>query len=326
MPLNRRKFCRSLPGACLIAVATAPAQAPRRMWRIGYLGGWPPLPPAFHQAMERLGYVNGATAIFEARFSEGHDERYPALAAELVRLDVDVLVTIAPAAPAAKAATTKIPIVMSGVSDPVGRGLVASLAHPGGNVTGIANLELDLNAKRIEILKGAVPGITRVLSVTNYLGWDRAKLASAFAEQDAAVGAIGITVRRIEIDKREEFESVSAAIAREKPDALLLTPVPITYRLRREFAALALARRLPTIGWHREQALAEILMTYGPSYDDIFRLAATYVDKVLKGANPADLPVEQPTKVELIINAGTAKSLDIVLPQSLLVRANEVIQ
>jgi len=322
--MNRRNFCRALWGTCLIAVAAAQAQAPRRMWRIGYLGSTPPLPQAFQQAMERLGYVSGATAVFEARFSEGHEERFPAFVSELLRLDVDVLVTIAPAIAAAKAATTRVPIVMNGVSDPVGRGLVASFAHPGGNITGVANLQLELNAKRIEMLKSAVPRIARVVSVTNYIGWDRAKLESAFAEQDAAVGAIGVTGRRIEIDKPEEFESVSAAIAREKPDGLLLTPVPLTYRLRREFAAFALAQRLPTVGWHREQAEAGILMTYGPNNDDIFRLAAIYVDKVLKGAKPADLPVEQPTKFDLVINLKTAKALGLSIPQSLLLQAEAI--
>ena len=162
------------------------------------------------------------------------------------------------------------------------------------------------------------------MSVTNYIGWDRAKLDSAFAEQDAAAGAIGVTVRRIEIDKPEEFESVSAAIAREKPDGLLLTPVPLTNRLRREFAALALAQRLPTIGWLRDQAEAGILMSYGPNNDDIWRLAAIYVDKVLKGAKPADLPVEQPTKFDLVINLNTAKALGLSIPQSLLLQAEAV--
>ena len=322
--MNRRNFCRSLSGACVIAVAAVQAQAPRRMWRIGYLGSTPPLPQAFQQAMERLGYVNGATAIFEARFSEGHEERYPALLAELVHLDIDVLLASGPAMAAVKAAATRVPIVMYGASDPVGRGLVASLARPGGNITGIANLQLELNAKRIEILKSAVPRIARVVSVTNYAGWDRAKLDSAFAEQDAAVGHIGVTVRRIEIDKPEEFESVAAAIAREKPDGLLLTPVPLTYRLRREFAALALAQRLPTVGWRREQAEAGILMTYGPNDDDVLRLAAIYVDKVLRGAKPADLPVEQPTKFDLVINLSTAKALGLSIPQSLLLQAETV--
>lgn len=322
--MNRRNFCRSLSGTCLIATAAAQAQAPRRTWRIGYVGSTPPVPQAFQQALERLGYANGTTAIFEARFSEGYEERVPALVAQLVRLGVDVLVTNAPATAAAKAATTSIPIVMGGVSDPVGRGLVTSFARPGGNITGIANLQLELNAKRIEMLKGAAPSIARIVSVTNYIGWDRAKLDFAFAEQDAAVGAIGVTVRRIEIDKPEELESVSAAIAREKPDGLLLTPVPLTYRLRREFAALALGQRLPTVGWTREQAEAGTLMTYGPSNDHIFRLAAIYVDKVLKGAKPADLPIEQPTKFDLVINLNTAKALGLSIPQSLLLQAETV--
>jgi putative ABC transport system substrate-binding protein len=172
----------------------------------------------------------------------------------------------------------------------------------------------------------AQDGIARVVSVTNYAGWDRAKLDSAFAEQDAAVGHIGVTVRRIEIDKPEEFESVAAAIAREKPDGLLLSPVPLTYRLRREFAALALAQRLPTVGWRREQAEAGILMTYGPNDGDILRPAAIYVDKVLRGAKPADLPVEQPTIIELVVNLNTAKALGVQIPPTLLAKADVVIE
>jgi len=322
--MNRRDFCRSLPGACLIAVAAAQAQVPKKLWRIGYVGTSPPMSRAFRQTLERLGYVDGTTAIFEARFSEGHQDRLPGLVAELVSLDVDVLVADGTSTAAAKAATSRIPIVMSGASDPAGRGLVASLAHPGGNITGVANLQLELNAKRIEMLKRAVPGIARVVSVTSYTGWDRARLDAVFAEQDAAVAALGVAVRRIEIDKPEDFKSASAAIVREKPDGLLLTPVPLTNRMRREFAALALAQRLPTVGWHRDQAEAGILMTYGPNNDDIYRLAAIYVDKVLKGAKPAEMPVEQPTKFDLVVNLSTANAMSLSIPQSLLLQAEAV--
>jgi putative tryptophan/tyrosine transport system substrate-binding protein len=279
--------------------------------------------PTLVQALNQLGYVDGTSAVFEPRFAEGRDDRFPTLAAELVRLDVDVLIVLSgPGAFAAKEATATIPIVLGGVSDPVGRGLVKSLAHPGGNITGIANLQLELNPKRVEILKQAIPKIARIASVGN---WD-ATVAGVLTEQDAAARALGVTVRRIEINAPSDFETVAAAIVRERPDALMLLPVPLTYRLRKEFAELALAQRLPTIGWHNEQPLAGILMTYAPNNDDTFRRTAMYTDRILKGTKPADLPIEQPTKFELIINLKTAKALGIALPASLVARADEVIE
>jgi putative ABC transport system substrate-binding protein len=278
---------------------------------------------ALVQALDSLGYVDGAGAVFEARFADGRDERYPALAAELARSNLDVLiVNTGPGALAAKEAMPAMPIVLVGVSDPVGRGLVKSLARPGGNITGIAGLQLELNPKRIEILKQAIPNIARIVSVGN---WDKT-VAGVLLEQDAAAQALGVNVRRMEINAPGDFERVAAAIVRERPDALFLLPVPLTYRLRKEFAEFALAQRLPTMGWHNEQPLAGILMTYGANNDDIFRRAAAYADRILKGAKPGDLPIEQPTKFDLIINLKTAKALGVALPVSLVTRADEVIQ
>ena len=319
--VNRRHFIGALTGTCLLTQGVAPAQAPAKVWRIGVLGNNRPISPVFVEALNQFGYRDGTTAVFEQRFTDGRDDRAPALIAELVALNVDVLVVSGPAAIAAKAATTKIPIVMAGVSDPVGRGLVPSLAHPGGNLTGIANMHLDLNVKRIEVLRQAVPKLARLVTVGN---WEPT-VAGTLDKQDAEAGAMGIAVRRLELNAPGDFDKVAAAIVRDPPDALMLLPVALTWRLRKEFADLALARRLPTMGWHREQALAGILMTYATSNDGISRDAAVYVNKILKGARPGDLPIEQPTAVELIINQRTARALDLTVPQSLLIRADELI-
>jgi len=281
--MNRRIFIAKVASGCLVLSGIASAQTKARIWRIGYLGNTPPMNPAFEQALHQLGYIDGTTAAFEKRFSDGKDDRFPALAAELAKLKLDVLVVnTGPGTIAAKAATTTIPIVMAGVSDPVGRGIVKSLAHPGGNITGIANLQLELNLKRLEILKQAVPKIIRVASVGT---WEPT-VDTALAEQEATARTIGLVVRRIAINAPSEFDNVVATIVREQPDAMMLLPVPLTFRLRKEFAEFAIARRLPTIAWARDQVTAGILMAYGPSNDGIFRDAAIYVDKILKVPKP----------------------------------------
>ena len=321
--LDRRRFLTTLAASSFMALETALAQRPPRVRRIGYLGNTPPMNPSFLEALNRLGYNTPGKVAFEARFVEGRDDRYPAFAKELVALDVDVIVAPTGAgAFAAKAATTAIPIVVAGVSDPVGRGLATSLSHPGGNVTGVANLQLELNPKRLEFLQQAVPKLARVVTVGN---WDTT-VAGKLDEQDAAARATGLYVRRIEINAPSDFENVTAVIDRELPDGLVLLPVALTNRLRKEFAEFALARRLPTIGWLRDQALAGVLMAYGADNDDVFRDAAAYVDKILKGANPGDLPIEQPTKIALTLNLRTAKAIGVALPQALLLRTDEVIQ
>ena len=325
--IDRRRFVVAT-AAISVFPRAAMAQQTGRIWRIGYLGNTPPgMNPAFEQAMLERGYIEGKTAVFERRFADGKDERYPALAAELVRLRVDVLVTLSGAATdAAKEATSTIPIVMSGISDPVGRGLVQSLAHPGGNITGTANLLVELTPKRIELLRLAVPKATRVVIIGNSGGFDAAKIDAMRKAQEGAAEAVGVKPLRVEINAPSEFDSMTGEIARLHPDALLLAPVPLTFRFRKELAEFALRQRLPTMAWQRDQALAGILMSYGPSNDDMFRNAAVYVDKILKGAKPADLPIEQPTKIELIINLKTARALGLTIPQSLLLRADEVIQ
>jgi putative ABC transport system substrate-binding protein len=317
--MDRRKFLGAICGAC---AAPAVGQQPARMWRIGYLGNTRLVNPALVETLRQLGYVEGVTAVIEARFADGRDDRLPALAAELVAARVDVMVVLSgPGIIAAKAASTTIPIVMAGVSDPVGRGIVASYAHPDGNITGIANLALETNLKRIELLKEAVPRVSRVVTAGS---WD-ASVVAALEKQDADARALGVTVRRVQIRAPSEIDSVLATIAGEQIDGLVLLPAPLTYRLRKEFSEFARARKLPSIGWHAEQAAAGILVTYGASIDGIFRDSAKYVDKILKGAKPADLPIERPTTFELMVNLATAKQIGVTLPQSLLLRADEKI-
>jgi putative ABC transport system substrate-binding protein len=203
---------------------------------------------------------------------------------------------------------------------------VNSLAHPGGNITGVADFQSDLGPKRLELLKAAVPRVTRVVSLTNAAGWDSAKRAAQWKEMVSAAQAMGITMLPVEINAPSEFDAVTAAIVRERPDALLVNPVPITFQLGREIAEFAAKQHLPSVAGNRAYALAGILMSYGPSVVDIYRTTATYVAKILRGAKPGDLPIEQPTKFELVINLKTAKALGLTIPPSLLGRADEVIQ
>jgi ABC-type uncharacterized transport system substrate-binding protein len=326
--MDRRTFVGSIAGGLIIAPLVARSQQPGKVWRIGYLGySSPGMNPAFEQALRERGYVEGTNVVFERRFADGKDEQYPALAAELVRQKVDVLVTnTGAAADGAKEATATIPIVIAGVADPVGRGLVPSLARPGGNITGVASLLTETNPKRIELLREVVPKAARFVTISYRGGWDDAKIAKLWLEQDAAAQALGVALRRVELNAPSEFDAATAAIVRERPDALLLGPSPLTYRFRSELAELALRQHLPTIAVAPEIAQAGIMMSYGPNTDQMFRDAAIYVDKILKGTNPADLPIEQPTKFRLVINLKTAKALGLTIPQSLLLRADEVIQ
>jgi putative ABC transport system substrate-binding protein len=276
--------------------------------------------------LRNLGYVEGKNLVIEARFVEGKSERFAAFAAELVRLKVDVLVvTSAPGVRAAMEATRQIPIVMTGTSDPVGAGLIASLARPGGNVTGVADLGLDLNVKRLELLHELAPKAIRVAWLqSTFGGFDAAKSATMRAEVDAAAQALGMSLLRIPMKAPDEFDNATAAIIRERADALLLNPNPVNLALRNEIAQFALKQRLPAIAGRREEADAGILIAYGLSYADMFRDTAVCVDKILKGANPAVLPVTQPTKFDLVVNGKTAKALGLAIPQSLLVRAEVI--
>jgi putative ABC transport system substrate-binding protein len=324
-------------GFALISLPfVANAQQAGKVWRIGYLGSAPTTESdaarywaALQQELRDRGYVEGKNLVIEQRFVEGKNERYPAMAAELVRLNVDVIVAASfPAAQAATHATATIPIVIVNVSDPVGRGLVGSLGHPGGNVTGVANYDADLVAKQLELLKAAVPAATRVAIIlcTKCGTASAAYVAARRRDWAAAAQSLGMTLLYVNINAPGDFDDAMAATMRERPDAILLVSTPINFILRRELADFAMRQRLPMLATLRENVTAGGLMSYGTSLPDQFRNAATYVDKILRGAKPSELPVEQPTRLELVINLKTARALGLTIPQSLLLRADEVIK
>jgi putative tryptophan/tyrosine transport system substrate-binding protein len=279
---------------------------------------------AFRQGLRELGYVEGQNLIIESRYAEGSEERLPDLAAELVRLKVEVIVAGGSSTiRAAQHATRTIPIVMAGSYDPVGRGLVASLARPGGNTTGVSTLGAELPGKRLELLKETVPQSARVAVLANPAagGYE-----SVMHNLTGAAQALGLQLRVVELRRAEELDTAFATMTREGVDALIVVPDrALMDGLRGRTVDLAATHRLPAMYDGREYVVAGGLMSYGPSLLDMFQRAATYVDRILKGAKPADLPVAQPTKFELVINLKTAKALGLTVPPSLLFQANEVI-
>ena len=305
------------------------AQQTRKMPRIGVLAvGIPTMYAAryeaFRQGLRELGYIEGQTIVIEYRYAEGKSERLAELAAELVRLNVDVIVaSSAPETGAVKRATTSIPVVFGLHGDPVGTGHVASLAKPGGNITGMATMAPDLSGKRLELLQEAFPKIVRVAVL-----WNPANPAKAedWRETQGAARALGLTLQTAGVRGSDDFASAFAAMTTQRPDAFLTLDDPLILQSRTSVVAFATKQRLPVIYPQREYTDAGGLMSYGPSISDMFRRAATYVDKILKGARPADLPVEQPTKFELVINLKTAKALGLTIPPSLLGRADQVIE
>jgi ABC-type uncharacterized transport system substrate-binding protein len=317
---------------CLaLAPLAAEAQQASKVPRIGYLAAnlaaSPHLTEAFLQGLRDLGYVEGRNVALEYRSAEGKLERLPALAAELVALAVDViLVGGTPHALAAKQATKTIPIVFAAVADPVESGLVTSLARPGGNVTGLSNLNTELVGKCLEQLKQAVPRVSRVAVL-----WHPGALGER-AERDMLKGAevaartLGVRLQFVVARGPADFDRAFSDMTKARADALTVLTSTILLGERRRLADLAAKSRLPAVYPWREGVDAGGLMSYGPDFADLFRRAATYVDKILKGAKPGDLPVEQPTKFELVINLKTAKALGLTIPQSLLVRADEIIQ
>ena len=298
-----------------------------KVYRIGLLSTGNPRPTAIFQAFEQrlreLGYIEGQNLAIEFRNAEGRTDKLPGLAAELVRLNVDVVVVATdPATRAAKEASAKILIVMVSVNyDPVALGYIASLARPGTNVTGVVFLHRELTAKRIELFKEMVPTVKRVAVLSDLHGTDQLRAV------EAASRTAGLQLQVLELGNPSyDFESAFRVATRSRADALFVLTTPVIFRERSKIAQLALKDRLPTSFAHREHVEAGELMSYGPNFNDMWRLAAVYVDKILKGARPADLPVEQPTKFELVINLKTAKALGLTIPQSLLLRADEVIQ
>ena len=315
----------------LAAPVGAEAQQPAKVHRIGLLSPSSPSDPrmqrrleAFRQGLRELGYVEGQNIAIESRWAEGKYDRLPGLAAELVRLKVDVIVAVGvPAIQAAKEATRTIPIVMAYVTDPLALGLVASLARPGGNITGLSLMAPELVGKRLELLKEVVPRVSRVALLSNPVNPGN---AAQVREAEVAARALGVRLQPLEARDPKQIESAFAVITRERAGALIVLVDSVLIDHRTRIADLAAKRRLPTVYGLREHAEAGGLIAYGASRDDMSRRAATYVDKILKGAKPADLPVEQPTRFELVLNTKTAKALGITFPPSIMVRTDQVIQ
>jgi len=328
--LQRRDFLIAA-GALLAAPLAAEAQQAAKIARIGFLGNSTTalghLRDAFLQGMRDLGYVEGRNLVIEYRYAEGQLERFPALAAELVALKVEVLVAPpTPAAQAAKRATTTIPIVFAGAGDPVTSGLVTSLARPGGNITGLSGLSPELVGKCLEQLKQAVPGVSRVAVLWQPGGQGERAEKDMLKEAEVAARALGMRLQFVEARGTADFDRAFSDMTTARAGALTVLPSSMFNTERRRLADLAAKSRLPAVYQLREYVDAGGLMAYGANLADLNRRAAAYVDKILKGAKPADLPVEQATKFELVINLKTAKALGITIPQSVLLRADEVIQ
>jgi putative tryptophan/tyrosine transport system substrate-binding protein len=318
-----------LAGGIVLAPLAAEAQQPAKVPRIGFLTTPSPTAAAyyleaFREGLRELGYVEGKTIAIEYRFAEGRPERLPALAAELVRLKVDVIVTGGPPAPEeAKQATSTIPIVFAVAGDPVGEGLVASLARPGGNITGLASIAAEVVGKQLELLKEVVPKVSRVAVLQNPSHSAHPLMAR---QAEGAARALGVQLHILQAGSPAEIDAAFAAMRSQRIGGVLVLRGSLFLAQRTQIAALAAKSRLPAVYGTREEAEAGGLMAYGASLPLLYRRAATYVDKILKGAKPADLPVEQPTKFELVINLKTAKALGLTIPPSLLQRADEVIR
>ena len=335
--MRRRPLIAGVACSCLFAGGAAIARPPQRVYRVGLVSAATPLTEtvgpmpvnlsarAFVQGLRELGYVEGQNLVLERRSAEGRFERFPEIVAELLRLKVDVIVTASsPAARAAKAATSTLPIVMANSFDPVEQGVVQSLARPGGNVTGLAlAVGPGIEAKRLQLLKAMLPGVTRVayLAAKGQSEWDSAGPTSV----QATAQTLGITLLLAEYTPRQ-YHDAFAQIDRADVQALFTASSPTAYADGRLIAGFATRARLPGTFPFREAVEAGGLMSYGVNIVDSFRRAASYVDKVLRGVKPADLPIEQPTRLEMVINLKTAKVLRVAVPQSLLLRADEVIQ
>jgi putative ABC transport system substrate-binding protein len=326
--MRRREFITLLGGATAWPFA-ARAQQGGKMRAIGYLSAGTPLTlvdatAAFTDALRELGWVEGKNVAFERRYAENRLERLAESAEELVHLNVDVIVAEGTLAPlAAKRATSSIPIVMTVAGDPLGSGLVASLARPGGNVTGMSLMAPDLGGKRLELLKELLPRLARVAVLWNATN---PYAALVYKETQAAGRTMGIEVQSLEVRSADDFDSAFEAVRQQHSDALITVEDPLTGAYQKRIVDFAAIDRLPSLYGFRENVLAGGLISYGANFADLFRRAAGYVDKILKGAKPADLPVQQPTKFELVINLKTAKVLGINVPPTLLARADEVIE
>ena len=325
---DRRGFIAAIVGGLLAAPLVVEAQQAAKIARIGYLATNPRAPEAFLQGLRDLGYIEGRNVMIEYRDAAGKPERFPALAAELVALKVDVIVTAAgtPAAMAAKQATSTIPIVFTAAADPVTSGLVASLARPGGNVTGLSNVTLELTSKWLEVLTQAVPGVSRVAVLWEPGSMPERTQKDIRREADVAARMLGVRLQVVEVGGPADFDQAFSDMTRERAGGVIVMGSTMIIDERRRLVDLAAKHRLPALYTWRWFVDAGGLMAYGPNVADIFRRTASYVDKILKGAIPADLPVEQPTKFDLVINLKTAKALGLTIPPSLLARADQVIE
>ena len=328
---NRRKLVIALGAGALTAPFSSFAQQQGKVWRVGFLASRArPVPVDFGlygeflRGMRELNYIEDKNLIIEWRFSEGRAELLPIFAAELVRLKVDVIVVPStPAASAAQKATASIPIVFVTLSDPVGSGFIKSLARPGGNITGLTNMALEITPKHLDMLRGVIP---KLASVAVLMNADNSISIEILKTIQGGAQKAGIRILPVEVRNSRNIESAFPMMSREHAGAMIIVQDPLFTQEIRQVAELAAKYRLPAIGALREYAEHGILMSYGPNFSDIFRRAATHVDKIFKGTKPADLPVEQPTKFELFINGKTAKSLSLKIPQSLLIMADKVIE
>jgi putative tryptophan/tyrosine transport system substrate-binding protein len=329
--MERRAFLGTLAGGLLAAPLTVEAQQAAKVVRIGYLAAnlaaSPHLREAFFQGLRDLGYVEGRNVVIEYRDAEGKYERFPALATEPVALKVDVIVvTSTPSAVAVKQATRTIPIVFTWAADPVESGLVTSLARPGGNITGSSFFAPDLVGKRLDLLKRALPGVSRVAALWHPGDYVERMEKDMLTETDRAARALGLRLQVVEARGPEDFDRAFSDMTTGRAGALTVLVSPMFFGERRRLVDLAAKTRLPTVFPWREYVDAGGLMAYGADLADLFRRAATYVDKILKGTKPGDLPIERPTKFELVINLKTAKALGLTIPPSLLQRADQVIE
>lgn len=329
--MNRRAFLCGLTLGALAVSPLAEAQQAGKVWRIGSLNTSPipvpgqnPIWDSFLNRLRELGYIDGQNFSIEFRTTGGPADRLPDLAAELVRLNVDlILVPATQAALAAKQATTTIPIVMAAAVNPVETGLVTSLARPGGNITGLTVSGGTLSRKRLELLREVVPKVSRVavlMDPTNpahFVFW---------RETEIAAQLLRVRLQRVDARAPDEIEAAFVSIAKARAQALVVFTEPMIYSQRSRIADLAARNRLPTVNMIKGHAEAGDLITYGPDYRDLYRRTAEIVDKILKGAKPADIPIEEPTKLELVVNLKTARALGLTIPQSILLRADQVIE
>ena len=330
--MRRRQFLSLLGGAALLPLAgldTVRAQQSSKIRRIGFLGNSTAALEAnligpFRQGLRDLGYQEGGNVQIEYRWADGNYQRFPKLIAELISSKVDVIVTAGtPASLAVKKATSSIPLVVIAVGEPVATGLVASLARPGGNITGVTSIAPEMEGKRLELLREVVPGISHIAVL-----WNAASPVQVIQEREtrAAAQVLGVKMLSLGVRTREEIEDALAAIDKERPGALLVLADRLFLHHRTRIMDFATQRRLPGVHAYRELVEAGGLMSYGPSYADMHRRAAWYVDKILKGAKPADLPVERPTKFDLVVNVKAAKAIGVTIPESFLLRADQVIE